>query len=160
MVTTTGNALTAVYCIESQSILQGNYFSMPAVDVAWFINLTQPDQAQRYLNELSTVLQRFDQWMWSERMGLDDTLWLPSALDWGGDGADVYDGYQPPFTSMDMMGYAYQNAKAIARINGILHNSTGRLFWEGRAAKVASTLKRVLWQENRAACYDRDAKNA
>ena len=115
MVETDGRStLTADYCIGKESLLQGNYFSTPAVDVAAFLGWsgTSAETIRKYVAELHVVLERFDGWMWRARVGkgpLSDTLWTPSATDWGGDGFDGYEGYSAPFTSMDMMSYAHSN---------------------------------------------------
>lgn len=120
MVTTDGKGnLTSVYCLGQnvtdggESLLQGQYFSMPAVDVAFFLNMSSGPTAKSdtlsYLKELHVVLESFDGWMWRSRSGtgpLKDVLWTPGASDWGGDGFDGYGGYEPPFSSMDMMACA------------------------------------------------------
>ena len=41
-------------------------------------------------------------------VGVDVHVWVPP-------GFDGYGGYAAPFTSMDMMAYAYSNAAALAR---------------------------------------------
>eukprot|EP00756_Hemistasia_phaeocysticola_P058542 Hpha_TRINITY_DN3517_c0_g2::TRINITY_DN3517_c0_g2_i1::g.25584::m.25584 len=171
MVTTDGHGnLSSVYCIGAnatdggESLLQGQYFSHPAVDVAFFLNLSSTPAARSdtlaYLRELHTVLERFDAWMWRARSGsgpLRNVLWTPGSSDWGGDGFDGYQGYSPPFSSMDMMSYAYSNAAALRRTSVLLSNSSGARHWSGRMKSVAASLKQTLWDTARSACYDKDS---
>eukprot|EP01052_Picozoa_sp_SAG31_P013090 SAG31_NODE_780_length_12148_cov_7.369295_3_plen_918_part_00 len=153
--------LTAVYCIGKTSLLQGDYFSSTSVDVAFFLNISDNATATEYTEELHGVLERFDDWMWthrrSSRPGAADVLWCPSAADWGGDGYDGYNGHPKPFISMDMMGYAHSNALALSRTSSLLGNASGVMHWNARAAKIADSLERVLWIEQKGACYDIDA---
>eukprot|EP00041_Stephanoeca_diplocostata_P000624 m.15751 g.15751 ORF g.15751 m.15751 type:complete len:725 (+) comp10816_c0_seq1:109-2283(+) len=160
-----GNAnttqLCAVYCIGKESLLQGDYFSTTAVDVAWFLNISDPETANTYITELQDVLARFDDWMWKNRRstlpGYTEVLTCPSSADWGGDGYDGYAGYQAPFVSMDMMGYAHSNALALARMARLLGNTTGASHWEARSRAIQQALRASLWIDAKGACYDVDA---
>ena len=170
MVTTDGNGnLSSVYCLGSnptdggESLLQGQYFSQPAVDVAFFLNLSSTPTAKfdtiAYLKELHVVLERFDGWMWRARSGqkpYSDVLWVPGSSDWGGDGFDGYNGYTAPFFSQDMMSYAHSNAAALRRTSLLLGNASGVQYWSAKMETVAATLKRALWDSGRGACYDID----
>ena len=164
MVTTNGTDLSAVYCIRGQSLLQGDYFSSTSVDVAFFLNVSDPETAAAYTKELHGVLERFDDWMWrarrSSRPGRSDVLWVPGPNDWGGDGYDGYDGYPAPFESMDMMSYAHSNALALARTATLLGNRSGAAHWTARAATVAASLERALWIPAKGACYDVSANGS
>ena len=167
MVTTNNSAgaenpmLTAVYCFPKQSLLQGDYFSSTSVDLAFYLNISDKTTATEYTKELHGVLERFDDWMWTNRRsslpGKSDALWCPSAADWGGDGYDGYRGHPAPFVSMDMMAYAHSNALALSRTSSMLGNASGAAHWTTRAGKIAESLERVLWIEERGACYDIDA---
>ena len=53
--------------------------------------------------------------------------------------------------------YSYSNSLALVRTSQLLSNASGATYWKARAASVATSLKRVLWHEERGACYDRDA---
>ena len=150
-----------------ESLLQGQYFSNPALDVAFFLNLSSVPAARAdalaYVEELRTVMEKFDGWMWLARSAngnVSDVLWTPGSSDWGGDGYDGYVGYQAPFLSMDMMAYAYSNADALRRASQLLRNSSGVAHWEAKMRSVAASLKRVLWDSKRGACYDQDAAGA
>jgi len=68
--------LTAMYCYArgDGSLLQGNYWSVPAVDVAFFMNQSVPDgtggpDMAAYVGELHVALEAFDDWMWRTRHG-------------------------------------------------------------------------------------------
>eukprot|EP01043_Picozoa_sp_COSAG02_P124056 COSAG02_NODE_61092_length_269_cov_0.917647_1_plen_76_part_10 len=75
--------LNAVYCIGHGSLLQGDYFSSTSVDIAFFLNISDEETANTYTSELHSVLERFDNWMWTNRRsslpGKKDILWCPSA---------------------------------------------------------------------------------
>ena len=112
------------------SMLQGFYMASPAVDVAWLINRSDDGgidghaQAAAFLAELQTTLTRFESWLWTTRNSSHGVLWLEGTADTGEDGSDKYKSLpsnplSPPFESMDMMGYAYDAQKALARIAGI-----------------------------------------
>ena len=166
MVTTNNSAtvenpmLNAVYCIGHESLLQGDYFSSTSVDIAFFLNISDEETANTYTSELHSVLERFDNWMWTNRRsslpGKNDILWCPSAADWGGDGYDGYNGHPKPILSMDMMAYAHSNALALSRTSAMLGNTSGAAYWTQRAQQIASSLQRVLWVEEKGACYDID----
>lgn len=47
--------------------IQGLYMAAPAVDVAWFMNLTAGNQAVAYLRELSSALEAYDTYLWATR---------------------------------------------------------------------------------------------
>jgi hypothetical protein len=77
------------------SMLQGFYFATPAVDVAWFMNLTgagagKPPNVEPFLMELRHTLEQFDSWLWSDRNSTFGVLWLPGTADTGEDGSDKY----------------------------------------------------------------------
>lgn len=157
-----GTALTAEYCMGPQSLLQGQYFALPAVDVGWFMNITRPRPTTvtvQYLTELAGVLERFDGWLRSHRASpapgkLAGTFFLWSPTDWGGDNSDVYRGYTAPFASMDMAAYAYSNTHARSRVATMLGNATAAVHWDGVAATIAGAFKRALWSEARGASFD------
>lgn len=155
-----GTALTGEYCFPTGgSLLQGQYFSQPSVDVAWFMNVTRPDaEVMSYLSELAGVLERFNDWLSTDRSSppgsLAGTFFLWNSADWGGDNSDVYNGYQPPFASMDMTAYAFSNAEALVRVTTLLGNASGAAHWRSVAEDIAAAFKRSLWSQDRSASFD------
>ena len=110
----------------NHSMLQGFYMASPAVDVAWLMNRSDDiihsnSQASAFLAELKTTLTRFDAWLWATRNSSHGVLWLEDTADTGEDRSDKYKSLPsnpltPPFENMDMMGYAYDAQRALARI--------------------------------------------
>lgn len=49
---------------------------------------------------------------------------------------------------MDMMGYAYDAQRALARIARIQGNAAGEGEWQARMASTAAALKTRLWRED------------
>jgi hypothetical protein len=169
----------------THSMLQGFYFATPAVDVAWFLNLTGAKKAGAdaggsgtnpnvvpYLLELRRTLQKFDHWLWSARNSSYGVLWLHDTADTGEDGSDKYKSIPgnevvAPYESMDMMGYAYDAEKALARIARMLpshlqDHSHGHAegeygYWTSRMGRTAARLRARLWRESQSAAYDREA---
>ena len=151
------------------SMLQGSYLASPAVDVAWLMNRTISDAARpqqaaavsAYLDELELVLQRFDSWLWLERNSSNGVLWLATTADTGEDRSDKYSSLPgsnltAPFESMDMMGYAHDAERALARISAIKGDRAGERYWQAKVNVTAAALKRRLWREELGACYDRE----
>ena len=63
-----------------------------------------------YLLELETSLTKFEAWLWRARNSSHGVLWLQGTADTGEDNSDKYkpipgNEINPPFESMDMMGY-------------------------------------------------------
>jgi hypothetical protein len=148
------------------SMLQGFYMASPAVDVAWLMNATggsgnSSSNAVAYLEELQSVLERFEGWLWAARNSSDGVLWLEGTADTGEDGSDKYspipsNEVSPPFESMDMMGYVYDAERALARIALIQGNASAHAFWTARMAATAASLKARLWRPELGACFDRE----
>jgi hypothetical protein len=155
------------------------YFASPAVDVAFFLNLTGGTDCAAYLDELRSSLEAYDGWLWSSRndsacCGLDSTgisphccpavpspsaqglLWSTGVGDTGEDGSDKFSNNTTPIQSMDMMGYSHDTRRALARIAGFRGDAAGVTRWTAAAAEVAATLKGVLWRSELGACFDKD----
>jgi beta-glucosidase-like glycosyl hydrolase len=142
------------------SMLQGFYMASPAVDVAWLMNRTDDAEATRnvaaYIAELKRGLERFEAWLWRARNSSHGVLWLNDTADTGEDGSDKFRGMTPPFESMDMMGYAHDAQRALARIAAIEGDDATRALYAAKMARTAASMKARLWREERAACFDRE----
>jgi hypothetical protein len=69
------------------------------------------------------------------------------------------DAYMPvPIESMDFMSFSYANRDVLARISKELNNGK-EAYWQAKAVDVQKKLKEYLWDEEKQACYDRDATN-
>ena len=150
---------------------QGLYLAYPAVDVAFFLNLTD-DKANNptvpYLHELRDSLAAYDHWMWTHRndsqccslqptgstslnssccpptssTGSGPWLWSVGICDTGEDGSDKFaDNAQGPIQSMDMMAYSVSIRRSLARIARLLGDAAAEVEYEEKADSVAATLK-------------------
>ena len=146
----------------NHSMLQGFYMASPAVDVAFLMNRSDDGQGghrvavSAYLAELRAVLTKFDGWLWSARNSSHGVLWLHDTADTGEDGSDRFAGATPPFESMDMMAYAYNTERSLARICLLQGDAKAHSYWTQRMASTAAGLKRRLWREELGACFDRE----
>ncbi len=148
----------------NHSMLQGFYMASPAIDVALLMAAggTPLPTVTAYLMELSATLEAFEAWLWQARnSSATGVLWLQDTADTGEDGSDKYrplpsNPISPPFESMDMMGYAHDAERALARIAGVTGNASGVAHWQGRMATTAAALKARLWREGEGACFDRE----
>ena len=149
----------------NHSMLQGFYMASPAVDVACLLAAAgAPAAASALLAELQPALAKFNAWLWAARNSSSGVLWLPGTADTGEDNSDKYsplpgDEIAPPFESMDMMGYAHDAERALARIARIAGDAAGAAQWDARAAATAAALKANLWREELGACFDRQRDN-
>lgn len=149
----------------NHSMLQGFYMASPAIDVALLMAAggTPLPTVSAYLGELSVTLAAFEAWLWRARNSSGTgVLWLTDTADTGEDGSDKYrplpsNPISPPFESMDMMGYAHDAQRALARIARVTGNASGATHWEGRMATTAAALKARLWRGgDQGACFDRE----
>ena len=154
----------------NHSMLQGFYMASPAVDVAWFMNLSLSNStkydcsgrnclapaAAAFAAELAPVLARFHTWLWSTRNSSRGLLWLHDTADTGEDGSDKYRGFTPPFESMDMMGYAHDAARALARLAELRGDKEAHVRWNATAVATAEVFRAALWHGESGACYDRE----
>ena len=129
--------------------MRDRYLAYPAVDVGFFLNLsdstqTDPTVAERYLRELRLGLAAYDQWMWTSRndsqccslhstainasccpstssVGSGNWLWSSGVVDTGEDGSDKFAlNAKGPIQSMDMLGYSISTRRSLARIAALL----------------------------------------
>ena len=151
----------------NHSMLQGFYMASPAVDVSFLLGATgtAPPLVAAYLLELQAALARFEGWLWAARNSSSGVLWLADTADTGEDGSDKYrplpsNPIAGPFLSMDMMGYAHDAQRALARIAALQGDAAQASRWAGRAAATAAALRAGLWREELGACFDRERDGA
>ena len=60
-----------------------------------------------------------------------------------------------PFASMDIMSYSCQAREVLGTISDLLHETDGD-HWRQKAQDVRDTLRRMLWSDEKSACYDLD----
>ena len=161
-------------------LLQGFYMASPMVDLSWYLNLSRPELARRYLGEVSTALTAFDAYLWNTRndstcFGLINgsinasscppvpstnnrrgLLWSLGAGDAGEDGSAKYRNNTLPIQSMDMMAYSHDNRRSLARIARLLGNRSAERHWAEAAETVVNRTSRNLWRETLGAMFDRD----
>lgn len=145
--------------------MQGFCFPKPALELYYWLG-----RDESWLRKVYDCLEAFDAYLWRVRDSDGDGLlesWC--VYDTGEDNAVRY-GRAPnywapdtppiredtvPMASMDFMSYSYACRDTLAKIAAI--RGTGRTeYWREKAAEVALALRRGLWDEGKAACYDRD----
>ncbi len=145
--------------------VQGFCFPRPALNLYWWMG-----ENRAYLDELARCLAAFDAWLWRTRdSDGDGCLESFCVYDTGEDNAVRY-GDAPnycltdtppvgssvvPMASMDVMSWSYVCRDTLREISRIRRDG-GEARWRTAAAQVADAMKRRLWDENRAACFDRD----
>jgi hypothetical protein len=138
----------------------------PAVDVAELTAAAGAAAASAaLLAELQPALERFDAWLWAARNSSSGVLWLAGTSDTGEDNSDKYkplpdNALAPPFESMDMMAYAHDAERALARIARLAGDAPAAQRWDARAAATAAALKARLWREDLGAVFDRERDGA
>jgi len=137
------------------SMLQGFYMASPALDVAALVNLSSAAAAGAFLAELRPSLEAFEAYLWAARNSSSGVLWLGGTSDTGEDASDKYAGTTGPYESMDMMGYAHDAQRALARIAAIEGDGAAEARWAARMAATAAALKARLWREELGAAFDR-----
>jgi hypothetical protein len=148
------------------SMLQGFYMASPAVDVAGLLAAGgAAAAAAALLAELQPALERFDAWLWATRNSTSGVLWLAGTADTGEDNSDKYrplpgNALAPPFESMDMMAYAHDAERALARIARLAGDAPAAQRWDARAAATAAALKARLWRDDLGAAFDRERDGA
>lgn len=147
--------------------LQGFCFPAPALNLYY---LSGRDRL--YLDRLKDCLIRFDGWLHRTRdLSGNGVLSSFCVYDTGEDNALRYGDapcYAPedepplgnrfvPMQSMDITSFSYACRETLAEIAGIEANGTDEKYWSGLAAQTRDALKKHLWDEKRAACFDRYA---
>ena len=56
----------------------------------------------------------------------------------------------------DMMGYAHDAERALAKIAAINGDATAIAKWQNKMQATAASLKKYLWREEHGACFDRE----
>lgn len=152
--------------VEAQfNKFQGFCFPWHALNLYYLIG-----RDRAYLRELQRCLTDFDAYLWRTRE-VSGTGCLSSfcVYDTGEDNAVRY-GDAPvycttdtppqgaavvPMISMDITAFSYAARDTLRQISEILGDGQADA-WARGAAQVAENLRRVLWDEARGACFDRD----
>lgn len=144
---------------------QGFCFPWHALNMYYWAKL---DHA--YLTQLARTLEAFDAYLWRVRdSNGDGCLESWCVYDTGEDNALRYgdapvywcddvppQGYAVvPMASMDFMSFSYACRDTLAQISRILFNGREEE-WLGKARQVAEAIRRILWNDRRGACFDRD----
>ena len=124
-----------------------------------------------WLDMLTDSLTRFDEYLWRTRhISGKGTLSSFCQFDTGEDNAVRYgdapgpweietpptDRSVVPMESMDVTSFSYACRATLAQICLLRGNVPDATRWQARAQQVADGLKRRLWDESRAAFFDRD----
>ncbi len=166
-----GRLAGSIQCLEDGGVepqfdkLQGFCFPWPALNLYYWIG-----EDRAYLNRLAACLEAFDAWLWKTRdPNGDGCLESFCVYDTGEDNAVRYGdapNYCPsdtppensrivPMTSMDLTSYSYACRDTLAEISRIRRDGQ-EARWRRAADEVAAALKSRLWDEKKAACFDRD----
>ena len=144
---------------------QGFCFPYPALNLYYLLG-----EDRAWLDALADCLRRFDRCLWRTRALQNDGLLRSFCVyDTGEDQALRYgdapcwwvedrppEGYQVvPMASMDVTSWSYACRAALAEISCIRQDGEAEI-WAYRAAAVADSLRKGLWDARRGACYDRD----
>ena len=145
---------------------QGFCFPFPALNLYYLTG-----ENREYLDFLKETLIRFDSCLWHTRSLKDDGLLRSFCVyDTGEDLALRYgdapcwwtedappEGYQVvPMASMDVTSWSYACRDTLAEICRIQKKTDEAEAWTKKAAAVAASLKKGLWNERRGALFDRD----
>ncbi len=146
--------------------LQGFCFPEPAFNMYW---LTGEDND--YLNLLGATLEKFDNWLHATRdSDGDGCLESFCVYDTGEDGAVRY-GDAPnywekdeapkeyasvPMASSDIMSWSYSARETLARIYAVKGKDAASDRWHKKAEQIRTSLENYLWNEERAALFDRN----
>lgn len=123
-----------------------------------------------YLDQLASCLEKWDQYLWAHRdSNGDGILETYCVYDTGEDNAVRFQGDPNycstdtplpdcnvlPVASMDIMSFSYANRDTLATISRI--RKDGReAYWQAQAQAVADKIRSALWDETKAACFDKD----
>ena len=154
--------------------MQGDFFSRPALRMSYLIG-----QDRTYLSLLYETIRDFDDYLWTYRdTDGDGCLETFCVWDTGDDnntrllshGISAHehgcvmseeaptDHGDMPFESAEYMAYSFSQRSVLAEISDLLKNGEGDL-WRARAEAVRRRFIEYLWDEERAAAYDRDKNN-
>ena len=154
--------------------MQGDFFSRPALRMSYLIG-----HDRTYLTLLYETLRDFDNYLWTFRdtdgdgcletfcvwdTGDDNNTRLLSRGVAAHEHGCVRDEGAPtdhgdmPFESAEYMAYSYAQRSVLAEISDRIGNGEGDL-WRARAEAVRRRFIEYLWDEERAAAYDRDKNN-
>ena len=152
--------------VEAQfNKFQGFCFPWPALNMYYWLG-----EDRAYLDMLANCLERFDAYLWRVRDANGDGLlesWC--VYDTGEDNAVRYgdspvyctedvppEGYSVvPMASMDVTSFSYAARDTLAEISRIRQDGREGE-WRDKADAVAAVIREKLWDDVRAACFDRD----
>ncbi len=149
--------------------MQGFCFPWPALNLYYW-----QGEDRAWLDLLARCLEAFDAWLWRTRDSDEDgCLESFCVYDTGEDNALRYGdapNYCPtdtppegsrivPMASMDVMSWSYACRDTLAAISRIREDGQ-EARWQEAACQVAAAMKARLWDERRAACFDRDRTGA
>lgn len=144
--------------------LQGFCFPLHAMNLYF---LTGENRA--FLKQLEDCLCRFDQWLWRTRdsdgdgllesfcvydTGEDNALRYGDAPCWWESDAPPEGNAYVPMASMDVTSFSFACRNTLARISRMLQNGK-EAYWQEKAKDVQNAMIQGLWDETRAACFDR-----
>lgn len=145
---------------------QGFSFPAPALNMYYLA-----DPGKEYLEQLYSVLERFDEYLWRVRdSDGDGCLESWCKYDTGEDNALRYmdapdawsEEYPPedcrivPMASIDVMSYSYSCRETLEEISMLLDRADLAGEWNNKASKVRSKIADYLWNEEKGTCFDRD----
>ncbi len=140
--------------IRKYGNLQGYCFPTPAWKLYFLL-----DKDKEFLRRLYVALEGHDRYLWATRdKDKNGCLESLSSSDSGEDGSSRWPKHQNNYESMDVMSYAYDGAKTMAKIADELDNGKGD-HWRAKAKVTRQKLIDYLWIPEKHACYDRGPDN-
>ncbi len=153
--------------------MQGCFLPNPALNLYYLAG-----EESEYLSALYRALEDYDGYLWKYRdSDGDGCLETWCVWDTGEDNFTVYilngaresriGGYGDvvppdeggfPYESPQYMSYSYACRRVLAEISAILGNGKTEE-WKDKADKLKKTFRKYLWDEERKACFMRDANN-
>lgn len=152
--------------------MQGCFLAHAALKLYYLIG-----EDRTYLETVYGALRDFDEYLWScrdsngngclESFCIWDTgednctvhilhgLKMPDHGAWGKD-TPPCDRAPFPYDSPQYMGYSYAARDVLSRISAILGNGKEKI-WRERADEVRAAARRILWDEERGAFFQRDS---
>lgn len=148
---------------------QGFCFPTPALNMYYLTG-----EKREYLLKLRDALEGFDGYLWRTRdslgsgcleswcvcdTGEDHALRYGDAPFWWEDDAPPAGFEGVPMISMDVTGYSYAARDTLAKIGALLGDGSEAV-WRRKAVEVRERISRVMWDDERGACFDRDKRGA
>jgi len=153
------------YCVKTNGRafggLQGYCFPTPAWELYFLLN-----KDKEYLRRLYVALEGHDRFLWATRDNdTNGCLEALSSSDTGEDASSRYPDMKKEqnrlpcyHESMDVMSYAYDGEKTLAKIAAEMDNGKDG-YWQAKAETTRRKVIEYLWRPEKHACYDRDRDN-